>query len=459
MKKLVAYKNMWMGKKEQRPCQEPELRNLRLLFGIYAFLLITDYVMPQYFGVHIGYDITCTRLANILIVLYMLFNSKILTHFWKTIKECVLTVPILLYLFVSAYTMVFRVDINAFFLVFLEMLTLFMLIYGIRYVLGIKRAIRWSINCAYFLSIYGLVEYACGQSLYLKFLATVPTAVVNGYRSGHYRVMGPCGHALGYGLLLVLFIALACLDEEKNEIYLFKRPILFCLLYINVFLTGSRSTLGIAVIEAVVIILFSNRRNVKKTFLVLLALVLGVAVFLLLFYKTDIGRYVLGQIMSVVDEVLGTEYAAYFGVETERLQNSAAYREALPYIFTLDWLNPLIGRGTRFGGAEVNGVYVHSIDNYYVSQYIKYAYPGLVSYVLFMLVLLIALIRDIAKNKSAVSKAVLIGVFFYYLNLWWVDALQTLKFVYILIAIFCANSLEMKQNRMYGARAGRGNYE
>lgn len=437
------------GKQHILALQTPELKNLKLLYWIYAFLIFVAYIMPQYFGVHIGFDITTTRFANILIILYMIFSPKVLTHFWKTTIRCEIFLPLCLYLFVGAYTMVLRTDINAFFMIFMEILTLFMLVYGIRYVVGYKRAIKWSIYCAYFLSCYGLVEYLYGESIFLKFLSTVPNAVANYYRSGHYRIMGPCGHSLGYGLLLILFIAIACIDLEKNELFLFKRPILLVLLYVNVFLTGSRSTLGIAVVEAVVILLFSNRRNIKKSLLILCVFVVAIAVFLLLFYKTDIGQYVLGQIASVIDQVFGTNYAAGFGVETERLEDSSSYREALPYIFTLDWLNPLIGRGTGFSGAEVNGVFIHSIDNYYVAQYIKYAYPGLIAYVLFMIVFAYVLIKDIVKSGSAVSKAIFIGAFFYFLNLWWVDALQTLKFMYILIAIFYACYLERKDVRKY----------
>ena len=433
----------------------PELQSLRVLFYVYAFLIFTAFIMPQYFGVHIGYDITCTRFANIIIAMYMIFSSKIFTHFFKTVIRCEIFIPLLMYLGVTMYTMVLRGDINAFFNVFMELLTLFMLIYGIRYVIGYRRAIRWSIYCAYFLSCYGIVEYVYGKSIFLQFLKTVPTAVVNSYRSGHYRIMGPCGHSLGFGLLLILFIALACLDLERNEIFLFKRPVLLILLFINVFLTGSRSALAISVVEMLVILLFGTRRNIKKSLLILCALIVAMVVFLLLFYNTDIGQYLMGQIASVVDEVMGTEYAANFGVETERLQDSTEYRKALPYIFTLDWLNPLVGRGFNFSGAEVNGIFIHSIDNYYVAQYIKYAYPGLVSYVLFLLVLLVVLIRDIVKSRSAVSKVILIGAFFYYLNLWWVDALQTLKFMYILIAIFYAHRMDREDVLKYCKQYGK----
>ena len=197
--------------------------------------------MPQYFGIHIGYDLTCTRLADLLIVLYMFLNRKILTHFGDMVIHHIFIIPFAIYLFVSIYTMVCRVDINAFFLVFLEILTFYILVYGIRYIVGWKRAIKLSIGCAYFLGIYGLIEFFCGQSIFLKFFSTVPNSVANSYRSGFYRIMGPCGHALGYGLLLLLFIALACMDIEKDEVYLFKRPFLIGLLYVNVFLTGSRN--------------------------------------------------------------------------------------------------------------------------------------------------------------------------------------------------------------------------
>ena len=426
---------------------EPELCGLKILFYIYAFLILASFIMPQYFGVHIGYDITCTRFANILIVTYFFLNPKIFTHFIYTIFRCEIMIPLTLYLFVSFYTMILRTNINAFFLVFLEILSLFLLIYGIRYVVGYKRAIRWSIFCAYFFSFYGLIEYIYGKSIFHQLLSTMPNAVSNGYRSGHYRIMGPCGHSLAYGLLLVIFIAFACLDVERNEVYLFKRPMLIILLLANVFLTGSRSTLGIAVAEAGVILLFSNRRNAKKTLLMLGVVFVCFGLLLLLTYNTKMGQYSMGQIMSVIDQVFGTSYAANYGVDMTTLENSVNYRKALPYIFTLDWLSPLVGRGTEFGGAEVNGVFIHSIDSYYVQQYIKYAYPGLVAYILFMLTMLWVLLKQLIKGKSAIVKITLIGAFFYFLNLWWVDALQTLKFVYILIAIFYAYYLEEKDSK------------
>ena len=94
-----------------------------------------------------------------------------------------------------------------------------------------------------------------------------------------------------------------------------------------------------------------------------------------------------------------------------------------------------------------------------VMQYIKYAQPGLVAYILFLLTLLVVLVIDIRKRKTVVSKAVLIGAVLYFFNLWWVDALQTLKFVYILIAIFYASRLESKDRKVYSENKLRSHDE
>lgn len=441
--KLIAYRN------EQAVLSyTPQLKKLKIFFFLNMFLLVTDYVMPQYFGIDIGFDLTCTRIGNVLILGYLFLNPKLFTHFFRNTLRCKLVIPFVLYLIVAGYTMVLRVDINAFFMVFLEVLTMFMLIYAIRYSIGIKTAVKWAIYSGYFFGFLGLVDYALGQSLMLKLLKTVPTMVSNVFRSGQYRIMGPCQHPLGYGLYMILLLPMACIDFEKKEVFLFKRPLLIALLLVNVFLTGSRSTLGIVMLECFLILLFSNRKNVKKTLVYLLTAIAVFGVFLIVFYKTKIGQYALMQIVSVFDQIFGTEYAAIFGAETTRLDDSEEYRKVLPMIFTLDWLNPFIGRGVSRGfSAEINGVFVESIDNYYISQYIKYAYPGLVTYVGIILTVVTTMIRGVIKYKTPIMKMTLIGTMCYFVNLWWVDALQTLKYEYIIIAIFYAAYMVLEEQK------------
>ena len=51
------------------------------------------------------------------------------------------------------------------------------------------------------------------------------------------------------------------------------------------------------------------------------------------------------------------------------------------------------------------------------------------------------------KYKSAIIKMCLIGIICYFVNLWWLDALQTLKFAYIIIAIFWAYVLTRQSEK------------
>ncbi len=424
-----------------------ELGNLKILRGIFIFLIISLIVMPQYFGIHIAVDFTCTRFADIFIVFYFICNPKVFNHFVTTSTRCEVLLPLGAYLVVAGYTMVFRVDINAFFMVFMEILTFFFLVYGIRYVVGLRSSFRIVIGCSYFLAVYGVVEYVCGQSLFHKFLSTVPNKVVNFYRSGHYRIMGPCGHSLGYGLLLLLLLAAACYDIEKDELYLLRRPVLFLLLLVNIFLTGSRSSLGFAVLEVFLIFCFSSIVNKKKSLFFLTVILFAFSVLVVAIQGTGLGQYILGQFASVIDQVFGTTFAANFGIDVQRLDDSTAYRAALPYIFTLDWLNPILGRGNKFSGAEIQGIFIESIDNYYVAQYIKFAYPGLVSFAIYLIVTLVVLIKGIIQ-KSNLAKMVLIGLSMYFISLWYVDALQTLKFSYLFVALFYAYWLKSKENRL-----------
>ncbi len=432
---------------------KPELSGLKMLLGIDMFLLITLIVMPQYFGIHIGYDFTCSRIADVILFVYALLQYRILNLYFKTVLKCSVTIPLVLYLMVAGYTMILRADINAFMLVFLEILTFYILIVSIRYVIGINRTIRVIIGCAYFLSTYGFIEFAAGRSLFLKFLSTVPNKVANCYRSGYYRIMGPCGHPIGYGLLLILLVAIACYDYEKEKIYLFKRPVLLFMLLANTFLTGSRSSQGIVLVEVVVILLMSERKERKKTILYSVMIMGGLAFFLALTYKTKIGNYILMQITVLIDHALGTQYSVFFGADITTLENSENYREYLPLIFTLDWLHPLVGRGIKrtFGATffdpDGNPIYIHSVDNYYLCQYIKYAYPGLFSYVAFILTGMITIVKKLIKNTSSLSKIILIAFCCYFINLWWVDALQTLKFVYIFLALFFAEMFWQKDKQ------------
>lgn len=425
-----------------------ELRNARLLYLLMSVLLIVDWIMPQYFGVHLGFDFTSTRILNLLILLYFVMNKEAGNHFIRSMLDVKVTPFLLLYMCVMVYTTVLRVNVNTFFLNFLDILTFYMVYYGIRYVIGVKKAIDWTVKIAWILGIYGLVEYVLGFSPMVKYLQTVPNAVKILYRSGQYRILGPCVHSIGYGLMLELLIALICIDYDEDEIYVFKHPLLYCVLLLNAFLTGSRLALGFAVFESALLILFSRGMKRKKTFLFLAFLLGGFIIFEIAIFQTALGQYIMMQITSLIDEALGTEFAAYFGADTTWLADSTSYRRYLPKIFGVEWLSPLVGQGSNASFIfAIDGMYLKSIDNFYVALYIRYAYPGLVTYLLFFISSVFYMVKAYFQKHSGVCMALAIGMFTYCISLYWVDYLQTTKYMYILVAIFFAFLNEKYHNK------------
>lgn len=430
-----------------------ELRNAKVLYILMSTLLIADWVVPQYFGIHIGFDFTATRILNLLILAYFFMNRKVGNHFLKSILDVQVTPYLLLYMSVMVYTTILRVNVNTFFLNFLDILTFYMVYYGIRYVIGVKKSIDWTVKIAWFLGIYGVVEYVLGFSPMVKFLQTLPyNNVISSYRSGSYRIMGPCGHSIGYGLMLELLIVLICIDYEKDEMNLFKHPFLYCVLMINIFLTGSRLALGFAIFESVFIILFSKRERRNRTLFVLFVILIGFVLFEVAIFKTPMGQYIMMQITSLIDEALGTEYAALFGADTTWLADSTSYRSYLPKIFGVEWLNPLVGQGANASFVfAIEDMYLKSIDNFYVALYIRYAYPGLVTYVLFFLATIISMVKKYVQNHSGACIALAIGMTAYCVSLYWVDYLQTTKYMYILVAIFfafCDEKVRRRDSRL-----------
>lgn len=416
-----------------------ELRNAKLLYILMSALLITDWVMPQYFGIHIGFDFTTTRILNMLILAYFIFNRKAGNHFLRSMLDVQLTPFFIVYMFVMVYTTVLRVNVNTFFLNFLDILTFYMVYYGIRYVIGVKKAIDWTVKFAAGISIYGIIEYVLKFSPMSKFFLTLPSVAVSGFRSGQFRISGPCVHPIAYGMLLILLLAVICIDYERDEIYLFKHPVVLILLLLNIFLTGSRGPLGIAVLEVLLIIIFSKRINKKKTFIVLSALIILAVIVEAAIYNTSLGQYIMMQITSVIDEVFGTSFSLKYGANLDLLNMSSDYRDYLPRIFTVEWLNPLVGQGANAQvGFEFDGTYIKSIDNFYVALYIRYAYPGLITFVAIQVMSIVYMVRTAIRHHSSLCAATAIAIFAYSVSLYWADYLQTTKYMYIVMAIYCA---------------------
>ena len=112
------------------------------------------------------------------------------------------------------------------------------------------------------------------------------------------------------------------------------------------------------------------------------------------------------------------------------------------YIFGISWLNPLVGMGRNYSfSAKINGVAIRSIDNFYVAEYIRYAYPGLISYIVFLLYHIFLLLKN--ARRSAICLCMGVCSICYVVMLYTVDSLNTLKYLYVLFAFGVAIDLEL----------------
>lgn len=412
-----------------------EREYFRQISVLFVFVM---YVMPQYFGLPFPmFDLSALRIM-ILVVFFDIFAERQrMRDFFYMIYREPLTRVLLPYMIVLTYTMLLRADFNAFFNPFMEIFTMYMLIYMIRYVFGVSGFIRLITICVWILTILGIEEsimeespFACMETLYGIYTGKF-------YRSGHYRIMSNAVMSLGYGLMMVTMLPFAVLEEVdgRYRISYLKRPLLVILLIVDVFMTGSRSTLGVFLAELVPLYFLQEKREKKISAAVLGAFFLGFAVVLAVCQKTSFGNYVLLQLAMLVDTVFGTTWSEQFGAAIADLVSSSHYREVMKGIWTIDWLNPVLGLGRKrhFAGM-VNGFPVYSIDQYYLAEYIRYAWPGVISYCLFLCWSVLIMLLE-SLRKSVVARAMLVGTVFYLLNLYYVDALQTLKYLYINIAI------------------------
>jgi len=412
---------------------EKSVKGLALLF------LIALFIMPQYTGIPTPvFDFTVLRIFLVLFILLIFGDRDKKNQFMDLVFRSKFTFFLIPYLIVVSYTMLFRADINAFLNPFLELVALYVVVYIFKHVYTFEEA--WNIIKAfvYVMTVLGIIEYVMGETpfVHIKTISGIYTGQF--IRSGQYRIMSSAVHSLGYGLILITAVPFACFDQKKKEIDIYAQPVLLILVVVNVFLTGSRSTLSVLILELFIVVLVSEKVNKKKfliTFLIIVSLLAG---FLVVFHNSSFGRYVLLQITSIIDELFGTSYSVQYGANVNALSSSSNYREQLKEIYKLKWLNPVLGIGRkRSFSAAINGSYIHSVDDFYAAEYIRYAYTGLFAFVLFILYFIFGLLKNTLK-KNRLSVILLVGVGCYMLNLKWVDSLQTLKYLYILLAFYLA---------------------
>lgn len=440
------YGNVYKSNKIMRPL----ISNGKILYGgIVDGYLFCLFVIPNYFGINLGFfDLTATRLF-LLLTLYGIFISESRrTCFLNLFRLRTLYLPMYVFWGICLLTNVVRVSLNGIFNIAIDtVLVFFVILYIIKYEIGIENLLSKIRVYSWILGICGIIEAVLHKSPF-AYLRTLNYGADTAERFGNIRICGPCTTSNGYGLYLLILIPLVCIVYKKGTIDILKNKGLFLLLCVNVFLTGTRLALGVLGVEVLLLIIFSDREKKAWTFIFFAVLVGCSVLFLILLRNTGIGQSILQSLFNVVDSVFGTSYAAKYGTDMESLYNSNYYRKLLPQIFSLDYLNPMIGRGLSYQfSCVIGGYWIRSIDNYYVGIFITYAYPGLVAFITFQVSMIIKSIKNIVTKRRIVSKTVLIILACYFLSLWYLDQLQTYRYVYILFVMLIVDADE---NRSLG---------
>lgn len=412
-----------------------ELNAFKKVAVAYMFAL---YVLPQYFGFpNPIFDLTAVRIMIIALMMMILSDYQRSRDFGGIIAKEKMGILILPYTIVITYTMILRVDPNAFLNPFIEFFEMFLMIYLIKDTFGEEGFINLIMSLIYLLVFLGLLEVVMRTSPF-SYLKTIDGIYTGRFiRGGHYRIMSCAGHSLGYGLMLVTMLPFSGYDAKTREFNVFRRPILLILLMFNVFQTGSRSTLGVAFAEIALMFVLSDRKFLKANCIYLATGLVAFGLILAAGFKTSFGNYVMLQVTSLIDSVFDTTYSVAYGADILQLRQSKAYRELLKEIYHVDWINPVLGIGRKRGFRSlVNGRVVKSIDNFYIAEFVRYAYPGMFSYVLFLLGMGCGMFRNMIKTRSAVIRMCFIGMVMYCLNIKVVDSLQTFKYLYVLFAIY-----------------------
>lgn len=425
------------------------LSDLRISFcGVADWYLFCLFVMPTYFGVRLGFfDLTAFRLFEVLLLVGILKNQKRQTDFIRLFKSCPNNIFIFSYMFVVVYTNLIHPSINTiFYWITNGLLVIYCTAYLIIYEYGIEGFLGKLRKFAWILGIISPLELVAGRPPFAIFDTLNKIGDASRMRFGSVRIAGNCTTANGYALYLMILFPIMCYDWEKKRIDLGKNKWLLILLAVNIFLTGSRLTIGTLVLGFLLCFLMQQRSQMQAVLGTLAVAVPILLLLFILFQDTGIVRSILRIFFSAVDEVLNTNFAVQYGAAADTLYNSSYYRELL-WKNTIggDWLNPWLGRGGNYSfGMYIEGYNIASCDNFYVGQYITYAWPGVITWLLMSASFLAQAVRSWVRKKRILLWVIIVSIICYFIGLWYLDQLQTFPIMMSFFGMIYAVSLNDK---------------
>lgn len=449
--------------------------NINKFFWTFLFLLP---FLPNYLSISLSESLplfSAYRLLLLFFIIDQLLIKNRLSQLFKTIKEDKFQKVILLYGIVVFSVGLYHLhsgDRTAFIgaiSILVESILFYYLIlmniklekkrYGEKF---LDKFLGTLCLSAFILSIMGVIEYITSFNAF----TLLETSNVEGVgsstyiRQGELRVSTSFPHSLGYGLYLLLIIPISYFQiirykgMNKNKYYYYST--LFILLLINMFFTSSRSVM---LAFFVTFLMFFVMSNLKKKLIIFYAtLCLGFP--LLAFSITPIAEEVpvissVGQnIKSLSDTFLGTSMVEEFGRNAEPF----TYRkELVSYAFTQQGTENIVGKGIGFIRTEplsfnlpslnpYGPTVSNSVDNYYINVKLEQGWVGLA----ITLILFITVLSKLFINRKSNFLYVIIFISFagYLSQFFMVNHLETLKYFWILLALFAGHAYQNKDKEL-----------
>jgi hypothetical protein len=314
------------------------------------------------------------------------------------------------------------------------------------------RVIKCLLFAALFIAVFGVIQFIFSINIF-SYLDIVKSSrqlfsSASNQRLGMRRIEGPFGHSLALCNFLLMIIPLGIYKWRISKSIKVKTGYLalIILLFVNLILSLSRGPMLSFAFGLLFYFALTDKRT-KQIIFMLLSLLIG-----LLAVAKFVGAmpgFIRNYLVSILDSVLMRNTSiAEFGSNS----NASTYR-----LYLFDLAKKLvtdkffwIGRGTSFfrlnevydwvpGMSTTSEIRVTSVDNYYILKYIEMGFSGLFSTLLFIFSLIYASISNFKKSINKGFAASCIFIFLsYFISLFTVDELGTLKFLWIVLGIFAA---------------------
>ena len=405
------------------------------LFTMCSWLyFIALFLLPDDCGFYLGALFSAKRIMLFVCYALVLFNKKYLNDFVNCIRQVkVLNVLVILYMGVRIFVAIYRKSLNSFTNEFIDgVLVVYMIYYVLKKHIKVEKFLEFIEITLYIICIAGLLEYFLGFNVFNLF-ATIGVRI-SPIRAGFTRITGNCHHPILVGVYVTILFFITCMDVEKKSIYLFRRPWLFGLSAVTVFLSGSRGPIGIFLASVILCVLLSKKNEMIKSIFILIIITLIFAAIVVVTIKTEFGRYIMRMITAAIDGVFGTTLSYAYGGES--IAASTAYRKALNKVFKLTYFNPLVGRGFDYNfSVVIDGIWLQSCDSSYVMTYVQWAYPGLIMlFAFFALIIIIGLV-GMFKYKNRAFAALIVIAIGYACNIYTVAFMGSFMYMWMVMAL------------------------